>query len=73
MRLRPKQAQLTLKSTRLSNMTTDRVKIQDELDDALKKELKAIDWRRYLHYGTVTVLIRNDSFEGYKVERTIQD
>ena len=54
-------------------MTTDRVKIQDELDEDLKKELRAIDWQKYLHYGTVTVRVRNDDFKGCTIERTVQD
>ena len=55
------------------NMTTDRVKILDELDEDLKKELRAIDWQKYLHYGTVTVRVRNDDFKGCTIERTVQD
>lgn len=51
-------------------MTTDRVRIQDEEDTALKKQLEQVRWP--LEHGDVTVKLRHGKVTLITVGRTIK-
>jgi len=48
----------------------DRLAIQNEQDEALKKELEKIDWT--IDYGSVIVKIRNGKPTLVTIERTVK-
>uniref|UniRef100_A0A6M3L5C3 Uncharacterized protein n=1 Tax=viral metagenome TaxID=1070528 RepID=A0A6M3L5C3_9ZZZZ len=49
---------------------TDRLEIQNQEDEDLKKQLKNIDWT--VEYGTITIQLRNGQPTLAKIERTIK-
>jgi len=49
------------------------LKIKNQQDLELKKELEKIDWKKYLEYGNVRVQVRNGKQTLTTVERTYPD